>query len=291
MAKSFLLRKWPDRLSHRNGTKVISITFRGLIQLLHFSCKEKAPTPSELRHHGVWPSWFHARARDCKYNPSNHDFVMVSLIYSINALRIKYGVTIPYNWDILSEHTDALINLVYSRLGLRCSAPGRRNPALVGVPTPPRSSRSHARVRSHKRMQKFCEKAKRRAGFWDSGTSSLYKEEAESRKYVPPHRRVQFSEDVCPSCQGKMVRKLKPGHPVFVPNPHPVGTYMSAWTDCESGLMTRDQFVLKHKHFGTDHQADRSQFRWETEHPFTCVPCSPRTFAGFSDNFVVRRIR
>lgn len=178
----------------RKEPKEIAISFRGLIQTLHFASKVRAPTPSELRRHDVWPNWMHKQSKQVRYAPNNVNFVRVSAIYCIEALRIKYGVIVPYTWDILENNLDSLLHLIYDKLGLR---PFNRRQRIAQESAPEREA---CRYRSQVRMTEYNRKKGRAHG-------SLQRTDAVRTKgrYIPPHRRPL---DVCPVC-GVKYRTLK----------------------------------------------------------------------------------
>lgn len=274
-----VLRKWPDRIPHRNGAiKAIPIAFRGLIQVLHFCCKQKAPTPSELKRHGVWPSWFHKMAKECKYAPSNNDYVIVSLVYCINALRIKYGVEVPYNWELLSSHTDEMIRVVYFHLRVRPRAPKKvRQPSLPVREEPVR------RVRENRRLLKYMRKQRRKVtAIQDADEQSsrpLSRSGAvkhKTRSYVPPR-----GDNWCDLHNVKMRRVLLDNR-TFPPNLNQFGTsdteYPEMWRDAISGLMTGDQLRMIYGDIVDDHRYAVAESAHASARPFRCKEC-----LGWSD--------
>jgi len=184
--------KWPTRIpAAKQGIKAIPIAFRGLIQILHFSAKEKAPTPSELRRHDVWPSWFHKKAKACCYKPSDDKFVIVSTIYVIEAIRVKYRIDIPYSWDVLEGNLDSLLKTIYFRLALRPVAKLSRAQRQTPLPY-----REEMRTRDKKRVRAHKKSLKRRGGIWNPEVAKAKRLATIGRTvttttnvYVPPAKR------------------------------------------------------------------------------------------------------
>lgn len=191
-----LLQQWPPRLTARKRSKGFDLTPQGLIQVLHFSSKVRAPGPAALRRHDVWPSWFHKKARACFYDPTNKGFVRVSTIYVVEAIRIKYGIIIPYTWEVLEHHLDALLGVIFRTIHVfakKAFVPRTWNATSFNGG---RSARRAAAFQKQK-MADFRSLSRRNA--------VRDPERDPSGRYVPPHARnvERVRPEVCPVCDTK----------------------------------------------------------------------------------------